>query len=60
MAKFRYFCSKGFKIADYSGIDAEDITTSENGSMVILPDDEGQVKAIISLAPGDRIERIED
>jgi hypothetical protein len=60
MAKFTYYCSKGFKITDYSGIDAEDITTSENGSMVVLPDDKGQVKAIIHLAPGDRLERTED
>jgi hypothetical protein len=60
MAKFRYFCSKGFKITDYSGINAEDVTTNEYGSLVVLPDEEGQVKAIINLAPGDRLERIED
>lgn len=59
MAKFRYYCSKGFKIADYSGINAEDILT-EDGPLVVLPDEKGQVKAIINLAPGDRLERIED
>jgi hypothetical protein len=59
MATFRYYSNKGFAITDYSDINAEDVIVSETGSLVTLTDTEN-VKAIIHLAPGERLDRIKD
>jgi hypothetical protein len=60
MAKFKYYCSKGYAVATYDNINAEDVSTNENSSLVALPDEDGILKAIIHLAPGERLERIEN
>lgn len=58
MAKFRYYNSK-FAVADYSDIDPENVDTVNEAAIVVLSDEDG-VKAVIHLAPGERIERIAD
>jgi hypothetical protein len=58
MAKFRYYSNKGFAVADYADIDTDDIIVSEYGVVSLLDDD--ALKAIIHLAPGERLERVED
>jgi hypothetical protein len=60
MAKFRYYFSDGLNVkADFSGIDPDDVTSTENGAGVALSDAYG-VKVIIRLAPGERVERIDE
>lgn len=58
MAKYRYYSREGLRIADYSDIDTDDVLTSDFGVVSLLDDEE--LKVIIHLAPGERLERIED
>jgi hypothetical protein len=61
MAKFKYHTNKGFTAATYNDIDPENVDTvgEGNNAVVVLSDDDG-VRAVIHLAPGDYIERIND
>jgi hypothetical protein len=59
MARFRYYSATGFAIADYTDVEPDSVEIGENGSLVIISSFDG-VKAIIHLAPGERIERIGD
>lgn len=58
MAKFRYYSSKDIAITSYNGINTGDVIVSEYGVVSLLDDEE--LKAIIHLAPGERLERVED
>ena len=61
MAKYRYYSHEGLRIADYSEVDPSSITISENSSLVSITDQEDDgLDVVIHLAPGERLERIED